>query len=119
MKKLEEKAKKRVRRKLRVRAKVNGTADRPRMCVFKSNRHTYVQVIDDVKGCTLTSASNLEKELNTLKNTVADAEKIGAAIGERLKTLNISTVVFDRNGFIYHGIIKAVAEGARKAGIRF
>lgn len=119
MNRLELKKGQRKRRKLRVRKRIFGTAERPRMSVFKSNKHTYVQVIDDSSGKTLVSVSNLEKEFAALGNTVQDAGKIGEAIGERLKKANITTVLFDRNGFLYHGVVKAVAEGARKAGIAF
>ncbi len=119
MNRLELKQAQKARRKLRVRKKIYGTAERPRMTVFKSNKHTYVQVIDDATGRTLAAVSNLEKELKDVKNTVADAGKIGAAIGERLKKENIVKVVFDRNGYLYHGVVKAIADGARKAGIEF
>ena len=119
MNRLELKQAQKTRRKLRVRKKIFGTAERPRMTVFKSNKHTYVQVIDDMTGRTIASVSNLEKDLKEVKNTVADAEKIGTAIVERLKKDNILKVVFDRNGYLYHGVIKAIADGARKAGIEF
>lgn len=88
------------------------------MSVFKSNRHVYVQVIDDVAGRTLASASNLGKELSALKVTVADAEKLGEVIGAKLKEQNIGAVVFDRNGYPYHGIVKAIADGTRKTGVK-
>jgi large subunit ribosomal protein L18 len=114
-----EKVRRRLKRKAHVRKKVSGTAGRPRMTVFKSNRFTYVQVVDDSRGHTLASISNLEKDLRHLKSKVADAEKLGQMLGERLKQKNITTVVFDRNGYPYHGIVKSIAEGARKAGIRF
>jgi large subunit ribosomal protein L18 len=119
MSRLELKKEQKGRRKLRIRKKIYGTPERPRMTVFKSNKHTYVQVVDDTTGTTVASVSNLETELKDVKNTVAEAGKIGTAIGERLKSINIVKVVFDRNGYLYHGVIKAVAEGARKAGIEF
>ncbi|MDR2588836.1 MAG: 50S ribosomal protein L18 [Spirochaetales bacterium] len=119
MNRIELKNAQKARRKLRVRKKIYGTQGRPRLTVFRSNKHTYIQVIDDTTGRTLVAASNLEKELSAVKNTVADAEKIGIAAGERLKKVNIQKVVFDRNGYLYHGIVKAVADGARKAGIEF
>jgi large subunit ribosomal protein L18 len=119
MNRIELKTAQKTRRKLRVRKKVYGTPERPRMTVFRSNKHIYIQVIDDTKGRTLVSVSNLEKELVSVKNTVGDAEKIGFAAGERLKKVNIQKVVFDRNGYLYHGVVKAVADGARKAGIEF
>ncbi|MBI9101274.1 MAG: 50S ribosomal protein L18 [Spirochaetales bacterium] len=112
------KRKRRLKRKKSIRKSINGTADRPRMSVFRSNKKIYVQVIDDIAGKTLVSASNLEKENSSLKLNVADAEKIGSLVGERLKEKKIDKVVFDRNGYLYHGVVKAVAEGARKAGIR-
>lgn len=119
MNRIELKNAQRARRKLRVRKKIYGTAERPRMTVFKSNKHTYVQVIDDLAGRTLVAVSNLEKDLSSIKNTVADAEKIGQAVGELLKKENIRKVVFDRNGYLFHGVVKAIADGARKAGIDF
>jgi large subunit ribosomal protein L18 len=119
MNRIELKTAQKARRKLRVRKKVYGTPERPRMTVFRSNKHIYIQVIDDTKGQTLVSVSSLEKELASVKNTVGDAEKVGLAAGERLKKANILKVVFDRNGYLYHGVVKAVADGARKAGIEF
>jgi large subunit ribosomal protein L18 len=119
MKKLEEKTRKRLKRKLSIRKKIRGTPECPRLTVYKSNRYTYVQAVDDVAGHTLAAASNKEKEQAGIKNKVADLAKLGALIGERLKAKKIEAVVFDRNGYRYHGKVKAVAEGARKAGIRF
>jgi large subunit ribosomal protein L18 len=119
MDRIELKNAQRSRRKLRVRKKIYGTPERPRMTVFRSNKHTYVQVIDDTTGKTLVAASNLEKELASVKNTIREAGKIGEAAAERMKSANITKVVFDRNGYLYHGVIKAVADGARKAGIEF
>jgi large subunit ribosomal protein L18 len=119
MGKIELKKTQRSRRKLRVRKKIHGTPERPRMTVFRSNRHIYVQVIDDTLGKTLVAASNLEKGLASVKNTVGEAGKIGEAAAQRMKEANITKVVFDRNGYLYHGVIKAVADGARKAGIEF
>ena len=119
MKRVEEKSRKRLKRKFSIRKKISGTSERPRMSVFRSNKHVYVQVIDDTTGKTIVSASNLEKELRTLRNTVEDAKKIGEAVGKRLSDKNIQEVVFDRNGYLYHGIIKSVADGARSVGIKF
>jgi large subunit ribosomal protein L18 len=119
MNRLENKRRKRARRKVRVRTKIVGTAERPRLSVFRSNRYTYVQVIDDAKGHTLCCASNEAKDGREIKNKVADVEKLGALIGAKLKEHGISEIVFDRNGYQYHGIVKAVAEGARKAGLKF
>ncbi|MBN2049468.1 MAG: 50S ribosomal protein L18 [Spirochaetales bacterium] len=117
MNRLEGKKHRMLRRKRHIRKKIHGTVERPRMTVFKSNRHVYVQVIDDAKGHTLVSASNLESAHRDLKRTVEDAEKLGQLVGERLKEKKIGSVVFDRNGYKYQGIVRAIAEGARKAGI--
>ena len=117
MDRLAKKKQQRIRRKKHIRKNLSGSADRPRMTVFRSNRHVYVQVIDDDAGKTLVSASDMEKETSKLKNTVEDAEKIGTLIGERLNEKKIKSVVFDRNGYKYHGVVRAIAEGARKAGI--
>ncbi len=119
MKRVFDKQNRRKRRKIHIRKRISGTAVCPRMSVYRSNKHLYVQVIDDVAGHTLASASNVEADLNTLKTNVADAEKLGAVIGERLKEKKIETVKFDRNGYLFHGIVKSVADGARKAGIKF
>jgi len=89
------------------------------MSVFRSNKSLSVQVIDDAKGHTLASASTLEKELRSIKATVEGGGKLGEIMGKRLLEKNIKTVVFDRNGYLYHGVVKAVAEGARKAGVQF
>ena len=104
---------------MHIRKQLAGTAARPRVSVFRSNRHMYVQAIDDATGRTLASASNLEKELSSLKNSVEAAAKLGEAFGKRLSEQNLKTVVFDRNGYKYHGIVKAIADGTRKAGIDF
>ena len=89
------------------------------MSVFRSNSHMYVQVIDDVAGSTLVAASTMEGELKGLKNTVSDAAKLGETIGKRMLEKNIDTCVFDRNGYLFHGIVKSIADGARKAGVKF
>ena len=89
------------------------------MTVFRSNYHMYVQVIDDTVGNTIVSASTVEKDLRGMRNTVANAEKLGEIAGKRLLEKNIDTVVFDRNGYLYHGIVKGIADGARKAGLKF
>jgi len=117
--KMLEKDRKRLRRKVHIRKRVAGTAERPRMTVTKSNRRLSVQIIDDTKGNTLISASTLEKDLRGIKTTVAGAAQLGEIIGKRLLDKNIKTVVFDRNGYLYHGIVKALADGSRKAGIVF
>ena len=117
MKKIIDKSRKRLKRKASIRKKIHGTPERPRLTVYKSNIHTYVQVIDDTVGATVAAASNLEKEHRNIGNKVAQLEKLGLLIGERLKAKNITAVVFDRNGYRYHGKVKAIADGARKAGI--
>lgn len=119
MKRLIEKNKRRVKRKKSIRGKMKGTPERPRLSVFRSNKNIYIQAIDDISGTTLISVSNLEKELKEVKSTVEGASKLGTVAGERLKEKKIETVVFDRNGFLYHGRIKAVADGIRKAGLKF
>ena len=89
------------------------------MTVFRSNLHMYAQVIDDTTGRTLVSAGTVEKELAGLRNKVEDAEKFGEILGKRCIEKGVQTVVFDRNGYLYHGIVKAIADGARKAGVKF
>ena len=119
MKHMSDKRRKRIRRKLHIRRRINGTAERPRLTVFKSNRYIYTQVIDDVEGRTLVSASNVEKENRNLKKNTEDAAKLGEILGKRMVEKGVDNVVFDRNGYPYHGILKAVADGARKAGVKF
>ena len=119
LRKMLEKDRKRLRRKIHIRKRISGTAERPRMTVTRSNRRISVQIIDDTKGCTLVSASTLEKDLRDIKATVAGAGQLGEVMGKRLLEQNIKTVVFDRNGYLYHGIVKALADGTRKAGIVF
>jgi len=119
LQKMLEKDRKRLRRKVHIRKRIFGTEKRPRMTVTKSNRRISVQVIDDVKGQTLASASTLEKDLRSVKATVAGAAQLGEVMGKRLLEKNIKSVVFDRNGYLYHGLVKAMADGARKAGIQF
>ena len=119
LRKMLEKDRKRLKRKIHIRKRVRGTPEKPRMSVFRSNRNISVQVIDDIKGCTIASASSLEKELKNIKVTVAGAGELGEVIGKRLLEKNIKTVVFDRNGYLYHGLVKALADGARKTGLEF
>ncbi|MDR3167621.1 MAG: 50S ribosomal protein L18 [Treponema sp.] len=119
LRKMVEKDRKRLKRKTHIRKRISGTAERPRMTVTRSNRTLSIQIVDDTKGYTLASASTLEKELKSIKPTVEGAGQLGELIGKRLLEKNIKTVVFDRNGYLYHGIIKAMADGARKAGILF
>lgn len=112
----------RERRKLRIRKKVNGTESRPRLSVFRTAKHIYVQVIDDVKGQTLAHASTLTKDLRgTLsEDTKSDAaKKVGSLIAKICKSKGIEKVVFDRNGYLYHGRISALAQAARDAGLEF
>ncbi len=112
----------RLKRKKRIRKKLSGIPERPRLSVFRSSRHIYAQIVDDVSGHTLAAASSLEKtskEQNDLKNNVAMARFVGKLVGERAVEKGIQSIVFDRNGFLYHGRVKAVSEGAREAGLDF
>lgn len=113
----------RKRRHVRVRAKVSGTPQRPRLNVFRSSAHIYVQLIDDIAGHTLLAASDLEDEVKQVAGDgaakTARAKAVGQVIAERAKAAGFSAVVFDRGGFLYHGRIKAVADGAREAGLEF
>jgi large subunit ribosomal protein L18 len=112
----------RERRKLRIRKKVSGTSERPRLSVFRSSKHIYAQVIDDVSGSTLAHASTLSKDLKgTLEedNKVEAAKKVGALIAKICKSKQIDKVVFDRNGYMYHGRVSALAQAAREAGLDF
>jgi large subunit ribosomal protein L18 len=106
----------------RIRAKVSGKPDRPRLCVFRSLKHTYVQIIDDAAGKTLVAASTAEKSVRgDLKQTgnISASKLVGKVIAERAKAKGIETVVFDRGGYLYHGRVKAVAEAARESGLKF
>ncbi len=109
----------RIRRHKRVRRKISGTAECPRLCVFRSNSNLYVQVIDDVQGTTLAQASTLDKEVKTKKANKEAAKEVGALIAKRAIEKKIKTVVFDRGGYIYHGVIKELAEAAREGGLEF
>ncbi len=113
----------RQRRHVRVRAKVSGTAQRPRLCVFRSSAHIYAQVIDDQQGHTLVAASDIEEAVRDragAEATKSDRAKIvGEIVAERAKEAGIGAVVFDRGGFLFHGRVKAVAEGARSGGLQF
>lgn len=110
----------RKRRHHRVRKKVRGTAVRPRLAVFRSNKHVYAQVIDDATGRTIASASTMEADAKTGATATVDAAKsVGKRVGERAKAAGISAVVFDRGGFRYHGRVAGIAEGAREAGLEF
>ncbi len=109
----------RQRRHLRVRRKISGTAERPRLCVFRSNTNIYVQIIDDVAGNTLVSASTLDKEIKTKHSNIEAAKELGALIAKKAKAKKIEEVVFDRGGYIYHGVVKELAEAAREGGLKF
>ena len=109
----------RVKRHVRVRAKISGTPERPRLNVFRSNANIYAQIIDDVNGVTLTSASTLEKEFEGATGNAEAAKKVGQKLAERAKDKGITQVVFDRGGYIYHGRVAALAEGAREGGLEF
>ena len=109
----------RLKRHARVRGKISGTPERPRLCVFRSESNIYAQIIDDVAGNTLCSASTVEKEFDGNGGNVEAAKKIGLKVAERALAKGIDTVVFDRGGYIYHGRVKALAEGAREGGLQF
>ncbi|MCZ1266426.1 MULTISPECIES: 50S ribosomal protein L18 [Paenibacillus] len=117
-----DKNKARLKRHLRVRKKIQGTAARPRLNVFRSGKHMYAQIIDDVAGVTIASASTVDKELSTdIKNgaSVESARKVGELVAKRAKDKGVSNIVFDRSGYLYHGRIAALAEAAREAGLEF
>ena len=109
----------RIKRHKRVRAKISGTPERPRLCVFRSETNIYAQVIDDVNGVTLVSASSREKDFQVDGTTSDAAKQVGVNVAERAKAKGIETVVFDRGGYVYHGRVKALAEGAREGGLQF
>ena len=109
----------RIKRHQRVRGKISGTAERPRLSVFRSENNIYAQLIDDVKGCTLASASSVEKGFEGNGGNIEAAKKVGAKVAERALQKGIEEVVFDRGGYIYHGRVKALAEGAREGGLKF
>ena len=109
----------RIKRHKRVRAKISGTPERPRLNVFRSETNIYAQVIDDVSGKTLVSASSLEKGFSCGGTKSDVAKKVGTLVAERAKAKGIEVVVFDRGGYVYHGRVKALAEGAREGGLQF
>ena len=109
----------RQKRHARVRGKISGTAERPRLSVFRSENHIYAQLIDDVAGNTICSASTVEKSFEGNGSNIEAAKKVGATIAERALGKGISEVVFDRGGNIYHGRVQALAEGAREGGLKF
>lgn len=115
-----DKNKMRQRRHLRVRMNIAGTASLPRLNVYRSNKHIYAQIIDDVKGVTLVSASSNDKELKLANGSNVEAAKqVGALVAKRALEQSITAVVFDRGGYLYHGRVQALAEGAREAGLKF
>jgi len=112
----------RTRRKYNIRKRISGTAEKPRLSVFRSNAHIYIQAIDDVAGRVLAAASDLDKNLKgdlEGKKKADQAKVVGKALGERLAATGVTSAVFDRNGFIYHGRVKSAAEGAREGGLQF
>ena len=109
----------RERRHTRVRTKISGTAECPRLCVFRSNTNVYAQIIDDTKGVTLVQASTLDKEVKTKHSNKEAAKEVGTLVAKRALEKNIKTVVYDRGGYVYHGVVKELAEAAREAGLEF
>ena len=109
----------RLHRHVRVRCKVTGTPERPRLNVFRSNANIYAQIIDDVNGVTLVSANTLEKGFEGATGNAEAAKKVGVVLAERAKAKGIEEVVFDRGGYVYHGRVAALAEGAREGGLQF
>lgn len=109
----------RIKRHKRVRSKISGTPECPRLCVFRSAKHIYAQVIDDVNGTTLASASSVEKDFGVYGGNKEAARKVGTLVAERALEKKIETVVFDRGGYIYHGRVQELAEGAREGGLKF
>ena len=109
----------RLKRHARVRGKISGTAETPRLCVYRSNANISAQIIDDVKGVTLVSASSLEKDFKLSGSNKESAKEVGKMIAERAVAKGITTVVFDRGGYVYHGRVSELAEGAREGGLKF
>ena len=109
----------RLKRHARVRAKISGTTERPRLAVYRSNANIYAQIIDDVKGVTLCAASSVEKDFDGIGSNKEAAKKVGAKIAEKALAAGITEVVFDRGGYIYHGRVSELADGAREAGLKF
>ncbi|MFD2615199.1 50S ribosomal protein L18 [Paenibacillus gansuensis] len=116
-----DKNKARLKRHLRVRKKIQGTTERPRLNIYRSSKHMYAQIIDDIKGVTLVSASTQDKELKDVANggNVEAARQVGALIAKRAKEAGLDRVVFDRGGYLYHGRVQALADAAREAGLEF
>ena len=109
----------RLKRHIRVRAKISGTTERPRLAVYRSNANIYAQIIDDVKGVTLCSASSVEKDFEGIGSNKEAAKKVGVKIAEKALAAGITEVVFDRGGYIYHGRVSELAAGAREGGLKF
>ena len=107
------------RRHKRVRTKISGTTECPRLCMFRSNKGIYAQIIDDVKGITLVSASTLDKEVKTKRANKEAAKEVGTLIAKRAVDKKITNVVFDRSGYLYHGVVKELADSAREGGLKF
>lgn len=107
---------KRISRKKRIRSKISGTETKPRLCIYRSNMHNYAMLVDDTAGKTLISVSDIKEKI---AGNVESAKKVGLSIAEEAKKKKIETCVFDRNGYKYHGVTKAVAEGAREGGLKF
>ena len=109
----------RITRHKRVRTKISGTTECPRLAIFRSNSNIYAQIIDDTKGATIVAASTLDKEVKNKKANKEAAKEVGTLIAKRAIEKNIKTVVYDRGGYIYHGVVKELAEAAREAGLEF
>lgn len=110
----------RFKHKKRIRDRIEGTADKPRLCVFRSNRNLFVQLVDDLKGHTLASASSLEADFDKkVGNSIEGAKRLGNLIAKRALAKNIAKIVFDRSGYIYHGRVRALADAAREGGLKF
>ena len=118
IKKIDKKAA-RIRRHQRVRKNISGTAERPRLNVFRSAKHIYAQIIDDVKGVTLVAASSMDKDFDSYGGNIEGAKIVGEKIAEKACAAGIKEVVFDRGGYVYHGRVAALAEGAREGGLEF
>ena len=111
----------RAKRVRRIRKKIEGTAERPRMCVFRSNKHIYVQLVDDSKQATLASMSTLDKDFtcDSGKGKIEIANEVGKQLAKRALSVGITTIVFDRSGYIYHGRVKSLSDGVREGGLKF
>ncbi|AYD39268.1 50S ribosomal protein L18 [Clostridium fermenticellae] len=115
----QDKNKTRVRRHLRVRKKIFGTTERPRLSIYRSDKNIYAQIIDDINGVTLVSASTVEKDFTDKGNNKEAAKKVGESIAKKALEKGIKEVVFDRGGYLYHGRVQSLAEGARESGLQF